>query len=409
MQVVKNKINNLYVNLIKTNKFKFVTIRMSFLSPLDYEDIASYNVLVKMLTTRNQKYPSINQFNSYLENKYGMIISGGYSNRGNVGVFNIVSSSMNSKFAINENLLKEQIEMIKECLFEPILTQEVLDEIKTVYIEKLKERLDKKTYILKKNVHSIFGENNPYGVNIEGNIESISQVTLEKVISVYKKLISSDCRVYVCGEVDEAQLSYFEGFNLKSNDENYLDMGYLKPIEKREIDVFESSFLQSAISIIYECDIIYNDSLYYALKIFLEMFNYDLFNIIREKYNFCYYIYAMSNNYLNTIEIVSEIESKNLNQIVDIIEDILKGYKENINKEQFELSKNKIFTALKTSKESASDLVDLYFSFDFNKSVASYDEFYSNYESVTLDMIKEVVNKLSLKRVSILKEGINNG
>ena len=141
MQVVKNKINNLYVNLIKTNKFKFVTIRMSFLSPLDYEDIASYNVLVKMLTTRNQKYPSINQFNSYLENKYSMIISGGYSNRGNVGVFNIVSSSMNSKFAINENLLKEQIEMIKECLFEPILTQEVLDEIKTVYIEKLKERL----------------------------------------------------------------------------------------------------------------------------------------------------------------------------------------------------------------------------------------------------------------------------
>ena len=95
--------------------------------------------------------------------------------------------------------------------------------------------------------------------------------------------------------------------------------------------------------------------------------------------------------------------------IIDIIEDILKGYKENINKEQFELSKNKIFTALKTSKESASDLVDLHFSFDFNKSVASYDEFYSNYESVTLDMIKEVVNKLSLKRVSILKEGINNG
>lgn len=410
MQIVKKKINDLDINLIKTNKFKFVTVRMSFLSVLDYKDIASYNLLVKILTTRNKHYTSISEFNSYLENKYGMIISGGYSNRGNVGVFNIVSSSMNSKFSLNENLLKDQIDTIRDCLFEPLLTQEVLDEIKTVYIEKLKEKLNKKTYILKKKVHDIFSSDNPYGVNIEGDIESISNVSLDDIKEVYNKLINSNCKIYVCGDVNEEELSsYFSDFKLISNDNDILDLSYLKEIDKREKDIFDSNFLQSAISIIYECDIVYNDPLYYALKVFLEMFNYDLFNIIREQYNFCYYIYAISNNYLNTVEIVSEIESKNLDKIVEIIEDILKGYIENISNEQFELSKNKIFTALKSSMETASDIVDLYFAFDFNKNVSSYDEFYKNYENVTLDMVKEVASKLSLKMVSILKEGSNNG
>ena len=63
MEVVMNKdLKN--VCLIKTKKFKFVTVRYNFLSELNYDDIASYNLLVAILTTRNKKYPTIKIFRS---------------------------------------------------------------------------------------------------------------------------------------------------------------------------------------------------------------------------------------------------------------------------------------------------------------------------------------------------------
>ena len=402
--------NNSNIKVIKDTKFKFVNIRVSFMANLEYCDIAAYNLLVRLLTTRTAKYPTIDQFNTYLENQYGMTIRGGYFNRGNVGIFNIISTCMNSKYSLNEDLLSNQVNTIKDCIFNPIINEETLNEVKKVYIQKLKEQSNKKTYILKKKINSILGNDNPYGVNIESDIASIESVSLENIKEVYQKLITSCCKIYICGDIDEKQakdMLYDERF--KYNDESLLNMAYLKEFNKSDINVFESNFLQSAISIIYQCNINYNDELYYALKIFLEMFNYDLFNVIREKYNFCYYIYAISNNYLNTVEIVSEIESKNLDKIISLTDEIIKGYIDNFNIKQFEICKNKIFTYIKNSIDSPYDMIDLHFGFDFNKTVCSLKEFEEKYRDVSIEQVKKVASMLSLKIVSILKEGTNNG
>jgi len=411
MKIALKKINNdVNLKIVKTSKFKFVNIQVSFMFNLDYEDIAAYNLLHNILTTRNNKYQTMKDFNLYLENNYGMSIRGNYFNRGNVGIFNVISNSMNSKYSLDDDLLIKQIETIKDCLLSPYLTNEVLDEVKMIYIEKLKEKLNKKTYILKKKINDKFGLSNPYGVNIEGDIDSISSVTLEKLKEVYNKLLNSDCTIYVCGDVEENKIEeLFSNLNLKNSNQKILDLSYLKEIEKVDVQVYESNFLQSAISLIYECDINYNDELYYALKVFIEMFNYDLFNIIREKYNYCYYIYAISNNYLNTIEIVSEIESKNLDNVIKYIDEIIKGYETNFNEEQFEICKNKILTYIKTSLDSSRDVLELEFSFDFNRNVNSIEELENRYKSVNSNQIKEVSKMISLKMVSILKEASNNG
>lgn len=408
--VVKQINNNVKVNVIKEPKFKFVNIKISFLMNLDYADIAAYNMLLNLLITRNNKYPNIDQFNSYLENNYGMVVSGNYLNRGNVGILNLTSFAMNSKYTLGENLLLKQIETLKDCLYEPFLTQESLQEVKMVYIQKLKEQYNKKTYILKKKVNEMLGNDNPYGVNMESTIEDIDNVTLEKVKEVYEKLLKSDCSIYVCGNVDENEVCENLSCLKLSNSENeYLNLSYIKPIEKKDTQVYESNFLQSAISIIYECNINYNDDLFYALKLFIEMFNYDLFYIIREKYNFCYYIYSMSNNYLNTIEVVSEIESKNLDKIVELIDEIIKKYIDNFDVERFEICKNKILTYIKNSLDTPKDLIELYSGFDFSKTVSSIEELEEKYRSVTIEQVKEVTKKITLKMVSILKEATNNG
>ena len=410
MEVVTKEVNNLEINIINTEKFKLVNVQISFLFNLDYDDIAAYNLLLNMLITRNKMYPSIKEFSLYLENNYGMNINGGYFNRGNVGVFNLTSRAINSKYSLNENMLKIQVDTLKDCLFNPLLTQESLDEIKLIYSEKLKEKLNKKPYILKKKVNKILGNDNPYGINIEGDIDSINNVSLDKIKEVYNKLITSGCKIYVCGSVNEEEvLNLFSEFKLIKNNEALLNLNYIYEIKESEINVFDSNFLQSSISLTYECNITYKDKLYYALKVFLEMLNYDLYHIIREQYNFCYYMYAISNNYLNTIEIVSEIESKNLDKIIELINEIISNYSNNFNHEQFDICKDKIFTYIKNSLDNPRDIIELEFGFDFNKNSNSISELENNYKNVTCDDVKEVAKMVSLKMVSILKEVSNNG
>ena len=334
-----------------------------------------------------------------------MVITGSFFNRGNVAILNIYSQAINSKYTLNEDLLSIQIDTIRNCLYNPVFTDKSLAEVKMIYIEKLKDKLNKKNYILKKKINEFFGTKTPYGVNMESNIEDIENVTLEEIKKVYTKLLNSSCFVYVCGDIEESSLlEKFNDFEIITYNRDLLDLSYLKNLENKGVQIYESEFLQSAISLIYQCDIQYDDKLYYPLKIFIEMLNYDIFNVIREKHNFCYYIYAIKNNYLNTIEIVSEIESKNLDKVVQLIDEIIKDYAIKFNDERFKLARNKILNYIKNSQDNPRDLIDIHFGFDFNKIISSIDELEKAYKNVTREEVIEASKKISLKVISILKE-----
>ena len=239
-------------------------------------------------------------------------------------------------------------------------------------------------------------------MDIESNIDDISNVTLDDIKRVYDKLFTSKCYIYVIGQVEENRvLDEFSFLKIEDNNDA-LDYSYLKSINEGRYE-YESKFLQSAISLIYECNIVNNDSLFFALRVFVEMLNYDLFNIIREKYNYCYYIYALSNNYLNTIEIVSEIESKNFEDVIRITNEIIDSYKEDKSSD-FLITKNKIINLIKSNQDNSRDLALVSFGFDFNNIVSSSEELISKYEEVTYDDVKKVSEMLTLKMSSILKE-----
>lgn len=402
MEILNNCINNVPLKIINTNKFKTVNIEMFFTRELDYKDIAPYNLLVSILTSRNATYPSINSFAAYKEDNYGLSVNGSYTSRGNIGILNFRVSAINSKFSLNEDLLHIQINTIKECLYNPLLDEKTLNEVKDVYVSKLKDKLNKKTYILKKKVNELLGNDSPYGVDIESNIDDISNVTLKDLQRVYDKLLSSKCYVYVIGEVDSNKVNDEFSFLKVNENSDKLDYSYLKEIKVLNNE-YDSKFLQSAISLIYECNIVYGDELFYALKIFIEMLNYDLFNIIREKYNYCYYIYALCNNYLNTIEIVSEIESKNFKDIMRIIDEIIKEY-ENDKTSDFLITKNKIINLIKANQDNSRDIALVHFGFDFMGKVNSMEELMSKYENVKYEDVVKVSKMLTLKVASILKE-----
>ena len=89
MKIISKNINNVPIKIIQTNKFKSVNIELYFTRKLDYKDVAPYNLLVNMLVSKNEKYPSISSFSSYKEENYGLSVTGGFSTRANMSVVNV--------------------------------------------------------------------------------------------------------------------------------------------------------------------------------------------------------------------------------------------------------------------------------------------------------------------------------
>ena len=117
-------------------------------------------------------------------------------------------------------------------------------------------------------------------------------------------------------------------------------------------------------------------------------------------------ISTLNNHYeelLNRLNSVL-IEIQDINDTVhdDLINNIF-------DEERFNLCKNKILTYISNSTDSPRDLIELYFGFDFTKTVASIEELEANYVSVTKEDVISVSKMMKRRMVSILKEDTNNG
>ena len=167
---------------------------------------------------------------------------------------------------------------------------------------------------------------------------------------------------------------------------------------------FDSKFSQSSIGVLFDIDVYFNDELYYPTCVFMEMFNYYLFKIVREEYNFCYSIYATHLSSRGLCYLQSNIESKNYEMTLKLINDIVNDLKNKIDDKVLDICKSKVINGLRKEEDSPLKLItrehfkDLY-------NLKDNDEVVKIIENVTSEEIKRVANLLEKKFSVILKEG----
>lgn len=397
--------------MINTKKFKTVNVTLFFEDMLNDFNVTCDNLLSILLTTKTMKHSSRKEFKSYLKDLYDMKVKILKSNPGEVYNFSVNIDSLNKKYAINnENLLEKQFEVLNEVLYSPFLGNEGFDdnyfnEIKNEYKEGLIDKENNKEYIVSKKVNEILGKDNKLYVLSGGYLEVLNTISNKDVYDKYLKLNSLCKEIIVVGEVDfdevERYVSKYLNFSSNRNKLNYI---YKNEYKKYDDFVYESKFNQSAIALLFDLDVYVGDELYYPTHVFVEMFNYYLFKIVREEYNFCYFIYCAYLSSRGLCYLQSNIEAKNYDMTLKLVDGILEKLRGPIDSKVLDICKEKIVNGFKKEVDSPVKISikeherGMY-------GLKGIDAVVDICNGVTASKINDVANKISKKFNVILKEG----
>ena len=397
--------------MMNTNKFKTVNVTVFFEDELSDFNITCDNLLIKLLTAKTNKYPSRKEFKSYLKELYDMKVNCFKDTPGDRFLFSFNTDALNKKYTIdNENLLEKQFEVLNEMLCNPLINGDRFDdayfkESKTFYKQILVDRENYKENIVAKRINGILGKDNKTFVLVNGYIDVLDNISNEDVYSKYLNLKSMCKKIIVCGEIDFDEVEGYANryLNFEPSRVNYNNL-YRNDMKKYDDYSFESKFNQSSIGVLYDLDVYVGDPLYYPACVFMEMFNHYLFKIVREEHNFCYSIYISYVASRGIGYLQSNIEEKNYEMTLKLINDIIVDLRNNVDEKILNICKDKVINGIRkeidnpikmTIKECQKGMYNL----------KTLEQIIEICKAVNGDQIKEVANKIEKKFSVILKEG----
>ena len=324
------KLNNYYVHLINTKKFKSTFISLVLLNDFDKDNLLKNLILRKLLTTSSKNLKNEVEVTKKVCNLYnsGICITNSIVN--NVISTNIDMEVLNDKYT-EEGLLFKALDYFFESVFEPNIIDDKFEKsnyelvLKSVeeYFEKQKE--NKIEYAYNNAYYLMDEENLKYPFN--GKKEDLNYINEKVMADYYNKIIKeANANIFIIGDINEKELINY----LKNNklirfnkvDNKYKDCIFKDNTELKRGETKEKNN-QSILILIYKIINLTTRERNVILPVFNRIFgassNSRLFKVVREKNSLCYGIrssYSRSNSLL-TIE--SGFSYKNKDKMLELI------------------------------------------------------------------------------------------
>ena len=231
MQYIKKDLGSFKLHLIKTDKFKTVTLRVVFHSPIKKEEITIRNILTDILLQSSKEYNSRRDLTIKAEDLYAADITTNNQRVGNYIVSSFILQVLNDKYT-EKNNLDESIKFLSEIIFNPDVlnkefNKEKLDIVKNnavVALNSIKE--DASSYSLIRLAEA-FDKNSPLSYRMTGYLEDLEDINEANLYKYYEKMIESDyVDIFVVGDFDNDEMlstikKYFKFKKLKKKKEDY--------------------------------------------------------------------------------------------------------------------------------------------------------------------------------------------
>ena len=407
----KNYDMNAYnLHIINTDKFKTITIGVAFRRKIKKEEITIRNLLKEMMINATSNYPTEKSLIIATENLYDLKLSAANYRVGNYAIMTFRTRFLNEKYTEN-GMNEESIKFLLDLIFNPKLD---------IDIDKCKKKIEKSILSLKDNKirYSLSKllettENMPYSYNAYGYKEDLDKITKEDLENYYKSIIKDDIvDVFVVGEVDEMQIKsifkeYFKVTTFHKQECKLItdELSNVKKIKQyRESDEVN----QTQLSILCCLKDITDRERKYVVPVYAEMLggtsNSILFDAVREKNSYAYYVNAVSKSYDNIMMIYSGIERGNEKKVTKIIEKTLLSIsKGDFDDAKFKSAKETIISAIKASIDSPIGIITNYYAISL---VGSKDipERIKNINEVSREDIINISKKVHLHTMFILED-----
>lgn len=410
---------NINLTIVPTEKFKDNVISIRFVLDLDADKASSRSLLAFMLTNRTKQHPTNQELTSYLDDLYGMSISMNTYSIGACHLLELRCHGLADRF-VHENisLLKKQIALLQEVLYEPLVDDqglidtELFEEAKMIMQSRIRRRKDDPTsYALEENSQRI-GKGTPFAISCLGEENQLETVTREDVKKAYEDvLMNSIIDIYVIGSVKEDTIVRLlkEKLPFESRNTSY-EIFYSWPQQsKPQFHEIQRDIDQSSLVMTWLTDINITHPLFYSLKVANGIFGGDsnslLFKVVREEHSLCYSIhssvYAMDEVMMGLAGIGYEDKDKAVSLIKEQFEKVKQG---DFADDDMETSKRLFINGLQSQFDSAGGMINFLYQQKISGLHKSVEEIIEMISAVTKEDVVKAMNQVSLAGIFVLKE-----
>lgn len=415
MTYEKVDMGSYHLHIIKTEKFKTITVEVNFRREIKKEEITIRNLLKTVLLSTTKEFQTERELIKETENLYDLKLISANMRIGNYTNLSFKTRFLNEKYT-EKDMNEYSIAFLMNVLFQPNVVDHKFDaeEVKKgkSKLEKSIQKLsdNKLKYALMKLLETT--KDQPYSYNSYGYIEDLEGITPTRLYEYYKSVLSDDyVDVFVVGDVDSAKIKelfkkYFKSNTFKKVKNNIL-VSELPPRKRIKKITTPDTANQSQLTMLCTLNGLTNFERKYVLLVYNEMLggssNSMLFDTVREKNSYAYYVNSNQKSYDNILMIYAGIESGNSEAVLKLIRKTLQSItKGNFSDELLDNAKETIIASIKASTDSPNGIINTYFA----KELVGSDDFEVRMNSVakvTREDLITLSKKVTMHTVYLLE------
>lgn len=412
MKYTKHNMNAYNLHIINTDKFKTITVGVAFRRKIVKEEITIRNLLKDLMINSSGNYPTEKSLVVETENLYDLKLLASNYRIGNYTIMSFKTRFLNEKYT-EKGMNEESIRFLLDLIFNPKLDQDV---------DKCKKKIEKSILSLSDNKikYSLFkllenASDMPYSYNSYGYLDDLEKITVDDLNNYYDSLVKNDIiDVYVVGEVDDDKIKEIFKDVFKNGTFHKYNFDIIAPELPKSKKVLENKeeqdVNQTQLAILCSVNNLTDNERKYILPVYGEMLggsaNSILFDDVREKNSYAYYVNAIVKSYDNILMIYSGIENGNNANVRKLIEKSLKNITHgNFDLDKLESAKKTMISAIKASLDNPMGIINNYYAKELVNS-PDIEERIKNVESVSREDIINVSKKVMIHSVFAL-EGSN--
>lgn len=341
--MIYTKSGNMAYNLhiIKTKRFKTVSIHVNFKRKFTKEGITKRNLLGEVLLESTKKHPTRRDIILERENLYNASYLYQSVRSGNFAILEFRTSFLNDTYTEEGNAAKA-IDFLNEIIFEPNILNDQFDvdsfnRSKDFMIEEIESGLEVPRRHAMKRFLEEFYSNSPLQYIGPGYMEDLKQITPSSLYEYYKSVLNSDIvDIFICGDVDPKSMEQlfrnrFQVKTIKKKNETHIVVN--DKLRKRAKIVKEKKNIKQS-NLIIGCKLPkLND---YERKYVGRLYSYILgggaesllFQNLRENNSLCYTINSTFSSVDHNLVIKAGIDSTNFKKAVALIKKSMKQIEE---------------------------------------------------------------------------------
>ena len=412
MEYICYNMNAYNLHIVNTKKFKTITVDICFREKINKDEITLRNLLKEIMVNASYDYPSERELIKATEELYDLKLLTSTYRIGNYNFLSMKIRFLDEKYT-EKGMNYASIKLLLDLIFKPKLDAD---------FEKCKNKIEKSIlslndnkvkYAISKLLEST--KDMPYSYNFYGNIEDLNKITIEDIKKCYENLLTNDIiDIFVVGEVNPEEIKniFKENFKVKTfhKVDNKVIVKELTPRTKTNIIREQDDINQIQLTILCSLNSITEYERKYVSLVYSEMLggsaNSILFDTVREKNSYAYYVNSIIKPYDNNMIIYSGIHEDNEKEVIKLIKKCLKDItKGKFNDEIFQSGKNTIISSLKASLDNPIGIINNCLS-NILVSSPTIEEKIKIIEKITKEEVINFSKKITIHTIYIL-EGSN--